>query len=103
MPLRSMVHPASNRRCTPSVSVEALDKSRVDSFGQDDGRHSCGGKGSAILSSAPAAGSVEVDGVVAGRDPDLGVAAICCHSFESGDQQPADALSARVGSDDHAE
>jgi hypothetical protein len=44
-----------------------------------------------------------VDGVVAGREPDLGVAAICCHSFESSDQQPADALSACVGSDDHAE
>jgi hypothetical protein len=102
MPLRSMVHPASDRRCIPGVSVEALDKSSVDSFGQDDGRHSCGGKVS-DSSSAPAAGSVEVDGVVAGRDRDLGVAAICCHSFESSDQQPADALSACVGSDDHAE
>jgi hypothetical protein len=85
-----------------SVSVEALDKSSVDWFGQDHGRHSCGGKGQRFFV-GPAAGSVEVDGVVAGRDPNLRVAAICCHSFESSNQQPADALSACVESDDHAE
>jgi hypothetical protein len=54
----------------PSVSVEALDMSSVDSFGQDDGGHSRGGKGQRFFV-GPAAGSVEVDGVAAGRKPDL--------------------------------